>query len=102
MDKNEKARFYITLAQMAEGVDLDTFLGRFVNTDEAWLRMLHTAANRSVKDIAKDAGLSQTGLAEYFGIPRRTAEDWCRGVSKCPLYTRLMMQELLGLVNREQ
>ena len=100
MDK-DVARFYITVAQMAEGTDLDTYLRSFINTDEAWLRQLYTAANRSVKDIAKDAGLTQTGLAEYFGIPRRTAEDWCRGISKCPLYTRLMMQEILGLVQRQ-
>lgn len=60
----------------------------------------YKASSMSVKEIAKAAGMSQTALANRFGIPRRTMEDWCRGVSKCPLYTRLMMQECLGLYKR--
>ena len=60
----------------------------------------YKAAALPVKEIAKAAGMSQTALANRFGIPRRTMEDWCRGVSKCPLYTRLMMQECLGLYKR--
>lgn len=57
-------------------------------------------AGLSVKEICKAAGMTQTAVAERFGIPRRTMEDWCRGVSKCPIYTRLMMQECLGLIKR--
>lgn len=59
---------------------------------------LYDAVNRSVKDIAADAGLSQRGLAERFCIPYRSVEDWCAGKRECPIYTRLMMQELLGLI----
>lgn len=58
------------------------------------------ASHRSLKDIAKAAKLSQRALAERFCVPQRTMEDWCRGVSKCPIYTRLMMQECLGLIKR--
>lgn len=58
---------------------------------------LQTALFRSVRDIAAAAGLNQRELAERFGIPRRTVEDWCRGVRQCPSYVRLMMQECLGL-----
>ena len=66
-----------------------------------WRRQIYAAVYRSVKDIAKEAGMPQSRLAEYFCIPRRTMEDWCRGVAKCPVYTRMMMQEVLGLVKRE-
>lgn len=65
-----------------------------------WLTQIHAAVNRSVKDIAKAAGMAQYKLAKYFCVPRRTMEDWCRGISRCPTYTRLMMQEALGLVQR--
>lgn len=57
------------------------------------------AITRSVRDIAAAAHLSQRKMAERFCIPYRTMEDWCRGVRACPVYTRLMMQECLGLFN---
>ena len=65
-----------------------------------WLRQIWTAARRSVKDICKDAGLTQRGLAEFFNIPARTVGNWCTGERTCPEYTRIMMQEILGLVHR--
>lgn len=58
---------------------------------------LQVALSRSVRDIAAAASLNQRELAERFGIPRRTIEDWCRGIRQCPPYVRLMMQECLGL-----
>lgn len=58
------------------------------------------AAHRSVRQIAADAGLSSRKLAEHFGIPYRTMENWCAGTNKCPDYARMMMQECVGLLNR--
>lgn len=58
------------------------------------------AYHRSVKDIAALAGLSQRKLAERFCIPYRTVEDWCACRRECPIYTKLMMQECLGLLIR--
>jgi transcriptional regulator with XRE-family HTH domain len=66
-----------------------------------WLRQIWTAAHRSIKDICKDAGLTQRGLAERFNIPARTIGNWATGERACPEYTRIMMQELLGLVGRD-
>ncbi len=66
-----------------------------------WLRYIWTAAHRSVKDICKDAGMTQRELAECFGIPARTVGNWCTGTNECPEYTRIMMQEILRLVSRE-
>lgn len=57
------------------------------------------AITRSVRDIAAAAGLSYRKMAERFFIPYRTMEDWSAGKSACPVYTRLMMQECLGMYN---
>ena len=62
------------------------------------LRSVWDAVHRPVRDIASAAGLSQRKLAERFLIPYRTMENWCGCVSECPLYTRLMMQRILGLL----
>ena len=59
-----------------------------------------TATRRSVKDICKMAGMTQSAMAERFGIPWRTFSNWCRGTNECPAYTKLMMQEILGLYRR--
>lgn len=58
---------------------------------------IYDAAGRSVKEIAAAAGISGRKLAERFGIPYRTVEDWCAERRKCPDYVRLMMQEILNL-----
>lgn len=55
------------------------------------------AITRSIRDIAAAAHLSQRRLAERFFIPYRTMENWAGGVRACPVYTRLMMQEYLGM-----
>ena len=61
------------------------------------LRNIYTAAARTPKEIVSLSGLSQAAFAERWCIPRRTVEDWCRGIAKCPLYTRLLVQQSLGL-----
>ena len=62
------------------------------------LRAVWDAVHRPVREIVSAAGMTQTAFSEHFCIPRRTVEDWCRGVRECPLYTRLMMQRILGLL----
>lgn len=58
------------------------------------------AAHMSVKEICKAAGLTQACLAQKLCAPLSTVENWCRGVNKCPNYTRLMILEKLGLLVR--
>ena len=65
-----------------------------------WLRQVWKAAHRSVKEICRMAGMTQNATADYFCIPRRTFGNWCTGSRECPEYTKLMMQELLGLYRR--
>ena len=61
------------------------------------LRSIYTAATRTVREILSAAGLTQAAASEQLFIPRRTLQDWVRGIAKCPLYTRLMMQQCLDL-----
>ena len=56
------------------------------------------AAHRTVKDVAKAAGMSVRQLAFHFAILQRTVGDWATGVAKAPIYTLLAMQEALGLL----
>lgn len=65
-----------------------------------YLGQIWDAAHMSVKDICNAAGFRQSTMADRYGIPQRTFSDWCRGIAKCPDYLRLMMCELLGLVQR--
>lgn len=67
-----------------------------------WLGDLYDAAHRSVKEIASAAGLSQRKLAERFAIPYRTMDSWCMGERTCPIYVRMMMQEILGLWQQQK
>ena len=59
----------------------------------AALGQIWDAAHRTVPEIAAAAGFSCRKLAERFGIPYRTVEQW-----SAALYLRLMMQECLGLL----
>ena len=63
------------------------------------LRAIYTAVHRPVRAIVTASGLSQAAFAERYCIPRRTVEDWCRGISQCPLYTRLLLQRSEGLLS---
>lgn len=63
----------------------------------AQLGHIYDAVHRSVKGIAAEAGISARKLAIRFCIPQSTLENWCMGVNKCPLYTRLLLQESLGI-----
>ena len=68
--------------------------------DQAKADAILAKITTGTKDICKDAGLTQRGLAEFFNIPARTVGNWCTGERTCPEYTRIMMQEILGLVHR--
>ncbi len=67
------------------------------------LGSIYDACHRSVNEIAAASGLSKRKLAERFCIPQRTIDSWdsdAESGRQCTLYTRLMMQELLGLLQR--
>lgn len=62
------------------------------------LRSIYTAVHRTIREIVEASGLSQAAFARRYCIPKRTVENWCSGVNDCPLYTRLLFQESLGLL----
>lgn len=38
------------------------------------------------KELRRASGMTQQQFADYFGIPKRTIEDWERGARKCNDY----------------
>lgn len=52
----------------------------------------------TVRQICASSKLTQAALAERFGIPKRTVEDWCSERRTCAPYIRRMMMECLGLL----
>lgn len=59
------------------------------------------------KELRQQSGMTQHQFAEYFGIPRRTIENWEAGVNKCADYVIALMKykldhEGIGRANRSQ
>jgi DNA-binding transcriptional regulator YiaG len=44
------------------------------------------------KELRKLSGMNQTEYAAYFGIPRRTVQNWDLGVRACPSYILALME----------
>ena len=49
----------------------------------------------TIKEICEKYGLTQTALANRFGIPLRTVQNWAGGQRSAPDYVVAMMVELL-------
>jgi DNA-binding transcriptional regulator YiaG len=57
----------------------------------------------SIKEARKRAGLSQAKMSELLEIPRRTIEDWDRGVSSPPHWAeRLIIEKLDSIAAARQ
>ena len=50
----------------------------------------------NIQEFIKTSNMTHKQLSDRFGIPKRTIEDWSRGVRKCPEYVVNMMIEILG------
>lgn len=53
--------------------------------------------HRTFAEIRETSGMTYRELAQRFCIPVRTMEDWSAGRRQAPLYTMLMIQEILGI-----
>lgn len=42
--------------------------------------------------------MTQSGCARRFRVPLRTLQGWALGERECPIYIRLMMAEITGLL----
>lgn len=49
------------------------------------------------KELRKQSGMTQQQFADYFGIPKRTIENWEAGVNKCPQYLLDLMEYKLNI-----
>lgn len=57
-----------------------------------------------IKQMRKESGMTQAQFSEYFGIPKRTVEEWERGGRKPPEYLpRLLAYKLFteGLIEKD-
>ena len=55
-----------------------------------------------IKEARLKAGLSQAQMSEIFEIPKRTIEDWDRGVRQCPHWAELLIIEKLEKIAAER
>lgn len=55
------------------------------------------AAHLTIRDIRAATGLTQAAFSDRYCIPRRTIENWERGVRSCPPYVRLLLARVVGL-----
>ena len=53
------------------------------------------AEQPTIRELCREHGLTQKALAERFGIPLRTVEDWSTGKRTPPDYVVRMIQTLL-------
>lgn len=49
----------------------------------------------TIKEIRKITGLSQAKFSEKYGIPRRTVEDWERGIFSPPAYLITLLERVV-------
>lgn len=53
----------------------------------------------TIKELRKMTGLTQEKFGEYFGIPRRTIQNWELGMRECPDYLLDLMEYKLQKEN---
>lgn len=60
----------------------------------------------TIKEILSAANITQQQMSDYFGIPKRTIENWCSSsptnTRKCPDYLLNLMEYKLrqeGIIN---
>lgn len=46
----------------------------------------------SIKEMRTACGMTQASFSEYFGIPKRTIEDWESGRRAAPEYVKNLIE----------
>ena len=46
----------------------------------------------TIKDLRTASGMTQKAFSDYFGIPKRTIENWEGGKRECPPYLYNLMR----------
>lgn len=65
-----------------------------------WLIQYWQAYHRTPREIVELSGKTMKDFAKEYYIPLRTVEDWCAGRRNCATYTRLLLQESLGIFQK--
>lgn len=55
----------------------------------------------TIRDARKAAGLSQQGVTDALGIPRRTLQDWESGRRTPPGWAEALVVEKLGKIAKD-
>lgn len=58
----------------------------------------------NIRDLRALSGMTQQAFATYFGIPKRTIENWEGGQRSCPEYLLYLMEYKLvneGIIKAE-
>lgn len=59
------------------------------------LRRIWQAVNLPFRELLRELRLTQTSCARRFVIPLRTVQNWAGNIARCPVYTRLMISEIM-------
>lgn len=108
-------QFWLIFTEAVMAADRDIFVSDF-STSSIWgddpesdtipaqrieqLGNIWDTAHATIRDIRKHTGLTQAAFAKRFCIPKRTLEDWERGVRSCADYTRLLLAQATGFYQR--
>lgn len=98
MKANETRVTFAMLAKIAATTeDRDKFIKCTTGSFPAHVcAHIWDVAHCNMRDIRRHTGLSQVGFSQIYNIPRRTVEDWERGIGNAPLYVRLLLAEHTG------
>lgn len=66
------------------------------------MRNIYKVAHMTVRDLISASGMTKAAFSRRFLIHLRTVENWVYGIHPCPIYVRLMIADLLGLVTVER
>lgn len=56
--------------------------------------------SKTIKELRQSAEMTQQAFADYFGIPKRTIENWEGSQRKCPEYLLDLIEYKLKAENK--
>ena len=63
---------------------------------------IYQVSHMTMLDLISASGLTKAAFSRRFLISLRTVENWVYGIHPCPIYVRMMIADLLGLVAVER
>ena len=63
-----------------------------------------TIQSNPFRELRQESGMTQEKFSQYFGVSKRSVEDWDRGINKCPEYLLDLMRYKLeheGIIENE-